>query len=116
MMKYDIKIYENADFESLVIDVPEEIYLVVDLVIADIQQDTSGIWLDAVNDVLSKKSSYEEVAGNVCVMEVKEDVTKIVFNFAEEDEEDHCFIETEELKKIFLLWDEAIEKKYGESN
>lgn len=49
-------------------------------------------------------------------MEVKEDVTKVVFNFAEEGELDHCLIETEELKKIFILWDEAIEKKYGKSD
>ncbi|MGE7219249.1 hypothetical protein [Priestia koreensis] len=114
-MKYNVKIYENNQ-GHLMADVPDEIYLVLNILLSDIQEDVSGIWLDAVNDVLSKRSSYEEVAGNVCVMEVKEDVTKIVFNFAEEDEEDHCFIETDELKKIFMLWDEAIEKKYGESN
>lgn len=45
-------------------------------------------------------------------MEVKKDATKIVFKFAEEGEEDHCFIETEELRNIFLLWDKAIEKMY----
>ncbi|KOO40416.1 hypothetical protein [Priestia koreensis] len=115
-MKYKVEIYEDDDLGSLMIDVPDEIDLVVDLVLSDIQEDVSGLWLDAVNDVLSKKSSYEEVSGNVCIIRVEENITKIVFKFAEEGEEDHCFIETEELKKIFLLWDEAIEKKYGESD
>ncbi|MEW4286198.1 hypothetical protein [Priestia koreensis] len=115
-MKYDIEIYYDNDFECLLINVPDEIFLVADLVLSDIQEDGSGIWLDAVDKVLSKQSTYEEISGNACVMKVKEDVTKVVFNFAEEGEQDHCLVETEELKKIFMLWDEAIENKYGESN
>ncbi|MCM3006812.1 hypothetical protein [Priestia koreensis] len=114
-MKYKVEIYED-DRGNPMADVPDEIYLVFNVLLSDIQEDFSGIWLDAVNDVLSKRSSYEEVSGNVCIIKVEGNITKIVFKFAEEDEEDHCFIETKELKKIFMLWDEAIEKKYGGSN
>ncbi|WP_336883622.1 hypothetical protein [Priestia koreensis] len=114
-MKYEIKIYEN-DQGSLRVNVPDEIYLVHSLLLSDVQEDATEIWLNVVNKVLSKESSYEEITGNVCTLEINYDMTKIVFEYAEEDEEDHCFIETEELKKIFMLWDEAIEKKYGESN
>ncbi|MGE7215139.1 hypothetical protein [Priestia koreensis] len=115
-MKYKVEIYEDEDLGDLMIDVPKEIGFVVDLVLSDIQEDGSGTWLDAVDKVLSKQSTYEEVSGNACVMEVKEDVTKVVFKFAEEGELYYSLIETEELKKIFMHWDEAIEKKYGGSN
>ncbi len=83
---------------------------------SDVQERTSGLRLKLINRVLSKKSSYEEITGNVCTMEIKYDVTKIVFEYAWEGELDHCFIETDELKKIFMLWDEAIERKYRASN
>ncbi|MCM3005576.1 hypothetical protein [Priestia koreensis] len=115
-MKYKVEIYEDEELGELMIDVPEEISTVVHLVLSDIQEDGSELWLDRVNKVLSRESSYEEVTGNACTMEVKYDLTKIVLEFPTEGAPDHCFIETEELKKIFMLWDEAIEKKYGESN
>ncbi|WP_315907206.1 hypothetical protein [Priestia koreensis] len=115
-MKYKVEIYEDEDLGELMIDVPKEIGFVVDLVLSDIQEDKSGLWLDKVNKVLSRESSYEELTGNVCTMEVNYDITKITFEFADEGQLDHSFIETEELKKIFMLWDEAIEKKYGESD
>ncbi|MCM3005589.1 hypothetical protein [Priestia koreensis] len=115
-MKYKVEIYEDEDLGGLMIDVPEEISLLFHLVLSDIQEVKSGIRLDLVNKVLSKESSYEEITGNSCTMEINYDMTKIIFEFATEGSPDHCFIETEELKKIFMLWDEAIEKKYGESN
>ncbi|MCM3006883.1 hypothetical protein [Priestia koreensis] len=114
-MKYDIKIYED-DQGSLRIDVPDEIYLVDILLLSDVQQDGTKTWINLVDKVLSKESTYEEITGNVCTMQVKNDTTKIVFEYALEGGRDHCFIETDELKKIFLLWDQAIEKKYRESN
>ncbi|WP_336883104.1 hypothetical protein [Priestia koreensis] len=114
-MKYNVEIYEDNDRGGLTIDVPKEISFVYDLILSDIQEVKSGLWLDVVNKVLSKESPYEELTGNVCTMEVNYDMTKIIFEFAWEGTPDHCFIETEELKKIFMLWDEAIEKKYGKS-
>ncbi|MGE7218591.1 hypothetical protein ACQKJC_18995 [Priestia koreensis] len=114
-MKYKVEIYEDEDLDGLMIDVPKEIGFVVDLVLSDIQEDGSGIRLDLLNKVLSKESLYEEITGNTCTMEINYDITKIIFEFANEGQLDHSFIETEELKKIFMLWDEAIEKKYGNS-
>lgn len=115
MMKYEIEIYENKR-GSLLINVPDEISLVADLLLADIQEDGTHLWLDLVSKVLSRESSYEEMTGNVCTMEVEYDMTNIIFEYAEEGYDDHCSIETEELKKIFMLWDEAIKKKYGEND
>jgi len=114
-MKYDVKIDEN-ELGHLMINVPSEIFLVANLLLSDVQERKSGLRLKLINRVLSKKSSYEEITGNVCTMEIKYDVTKIVFEYAWEGELDHCFIETDELKKIFMLWDEAIERKYRASN
>lgn len=110
-MKYDISICVH-EIGLLTIDVPDEIFLVHDLLTSDIQETEAGIWLDLVNKVLSKESPYEEITGNVCTMEVKYDTTKIIFEYAEEGEENHCFIETEELKNIFILWNEAIKNRY----
>ncbi|WP_336881233.1 hypothetical protein [Priestia koreensis] len=114
-MKYDISIYMH-EMGFLTIDVPDQIFLVHDLVTSDIQEGGAGIWLEVINKVLSKESSYEEITGNVCTMEVNYEVTNIIFEYAEEGEEDHCLIETEELKQIFMLWDEAIERKHGENS
>ncbi|WP_315907220.1 hypothetical protein [Priestia koreensis] len=115
-MKYKVEIYEDEELGELMIDVPEEISIVVHLVLSDIQEDGSGLWLDIVNKVLSRESFYEELTGNACTMEVKYDLTKIVLEFPTEGAPDHCFIETEELKKIFILWDEALDEKYGKNS
>ncbi|MDN3361769.1 MULTISPECIES: hypothetical protein [Priestia] len=43
------------------------------------------MWLDLIDKVLSKQSSYEKLTGNACTIEMKYNVTKIVNEYAEED-------------------------------
>ncbi|MGB3782493.1 hypothetical protein ACQKGA_25365 [Priestia megaterium] len=57
---------------------------------------------------------YEELTGNACTIEIKYDVTKIVNEYAEEDQKPYCLIETAELKQILLKWDDAVRNKYAE--
>ncbi|MCF8886926.1 MULTISPECIES: hypothetical protein [Priestia] len=112
-MKYNVQIYEDNQ-GMLMIDVPDEIFLVIDLLLSDVQEDGSKIWIDVINKVLSKQSSYEELIGNACTIEIKYDVTKIVNEYAEEDQKPYCLIETAELKQILLKWDDAVRNKYAE--
>ncbi|MDR7242792.1 hypothetical protein [Priestia megaterium] len=112
-MKYNVQIYEDNQ-GMLMVDVPDEIFLVIDLLLSDVQEDGSKLWLDLIDKVLSKQSSYEELTGNACTIEIKYDVTKIVNEYAEEDQKAYCLIETAELKQILLMWDDAVRNKYAE--
>ncbi|WP_280166694.1 hypothetical protein [Priestia aryabhattai] len=111
-MKYNVQIYEDNQ-GMLMINVPDEIFLVIDLLLSDVQEDRSKLWLDLIDKVLSKQSSYEELTGNACIMGIKYDVTKIVNEYAEEDQNAYCLIETAELKQILLMWDDAVRNKYA---
>ncbi|MCM3196506.1 hypothetical protein ABIC37_005815 [Priestia megaterium] len=112
-MKYNVRIYEDSQ-GMLMINVPDEIFLVIDLLLSDVQEDGSKLWLDLIDKVLSEQSSYEELTGNACTIEIKYDVTKIVNEYAEEDQKASCLIETTELKQILLMWDDAVKNKYTE--
>jgi len=57
-MKYNVQIYEDKQ-GMLMVDVPDENFLVIDLLLSDVQEDGSKLWLDLIDKVLSKKSSYE---------------------------------------------------------
>ncbi|MBG9472353.1 hypothetical protein [Priestia megaterium] len=112
-MKYDVHIYEDNQ-GMLMINLPDEIFLVIDLLLSDVQEAGSKLWLDLIDKVLSKQSSYEELTGNACTIEIKYDVTKIVNEYVEENQKEYCLIETAELKQILLMWDDAVTSKYGE--
>lgn len=78
-------------------------------------------WIKADFDkVLSGKSEYEEVSGNVCVAEITPLTTKIYNNMAENDEEYYntcCEIETKELRKLIDEWcDKIRELKKEQTN
>lgn len=43
----------------LMINVPDEIFQIIDLLLSDVQADGSKLWLDLIDKVLSKQSSRE---------------------------------------------------------
>jgi len=106
-MKYNVQIYEDNQ-GILMINVPDEIFLVMDLLLSDVQEDGSKLWLGLIDKVLPMQSSYEELTGNACTIEIKYDVTKIVNEYAEENQKAYCLIETAELKQILLMWDDSV--------
>ncbi|WP_255906696.1 hypothetical protein [Priestia aryabhattai] len=87
----------------LMINVPDEISLVIDLLLSDVQEDGSKLWIDLINKVLSEQSSYEELTGNACTIEIKYDVKKIVNEYAEEDQKAYCLLDTTELRQLLLM-------------
>ena len=67
-----------------------------------------GEWIKADFDkVLSGESKYEEVSGNVCLAEIRPDITKVYNNLIEDDEEYYatcCEVETKELRQLIEEW------------
>ena len=57
--------------------------------------------------VLSGESAYEEVSGNVCLAEIKPDITKIYDKMIEDDDtyySTYCEVETLELRQMIEEW------------
>ncbi|MDG5471407.1 hypothetical protein P6709_06585 [Jeotgalibacillus sp. ET6] len=71
-------------------------------------QSNSQPWLKLINKVIRGESNYEEGTGNNCTLKINQEITKILDNYSEE--EDECEIETNELKKIIELWAEKINR------
>lgn len=57
-MKYNVQTYEDNQ-GMLMINVPDEIFLVLDLLLGDLQEDGLKLGLNLIDKVLSKQSSYE---------------------------------------------------------
>ncbi|AEH48346.1 hypothetical protein [Parageobacillus thermoglucosidasius] len=92
---------------SLLINLPDELAPIESL-IGDIEScggDPSP-WLNLIDKVLSGESNFEECTGNSTSLEIQRDVTKVVDNFALDELIDDCIINTEELRKIIVLWAE----------
>ncbi|QGM30573.1 hypothetical protein [Psychrobacillus sp. FSL K6-2843] len=102
-MKYEITFKEYE--RSIEVEVPHAISAVAILLMGDVQSNSQP-WLKLINKVLRGESNYEECTGNNCTLEINQDITKILDNFSEE--EDECIIETNELVKIIELWTEKI--------
>lgn len=102
-MKYEIIFKENEG--GIEVKVPQVISPVAILLMGDVQSNSQP-WLKLIHMVLSRESNYEECTGNNCTLEINQDITKIIDNYSEEEEE--CLIETKELEKIIELWTEKI--------
>ncbi|BAD66326.1 hypothetical protein CAY60_016335 [Shouchella clausii] len=102
-MKYEITFKENE--RGLEVEVPQVISSVAILLMGDVQSNSQP-WLNLIHKVLSGESIYEECTGNNCTLEISQDITKILDNYSEE--EDECVIETKELVKIIELWTKKI--------
>lgn len=104
-MKYDYK-FDEITFKSgrkkKIIIVSPKIRLVADFLMSDIQGSDPTYVVDAIDKVLSGKSNFEEIDGNVCGVEIRKDFTTIYNNL--DDNAEECRIETTELRKFVELW------------
>lgn len=75
-------------------------------------------WIKADFDkVLSGKSEYEEVNGNVCGIEIRQTTTKVFNNLAEDGRGNWCEVDTKELRQLIDEWCEKVrEFKIGHCN
>lgn len=98
-MKYTYRIYEGP-LNTLMIELPEKISLVADLLEDDIHSNHGIQYLDKV---LNGELDFLEIKGNSCNLEIRADYTKITNRYVD-DEENTCEIETIELKSLMLVW------------
>ena len=86
-----------------VMRLPQEIELVTTFLSCDVQGPLGEIFfLEHIDLVLQGKESYQEVGGNVCALEIRQDFTRVVDTLS--DEETPCVIETEELRQLIEIW------------
>ncbi|QOS97236.1 hypothetical protein JNUCC42_11435 [Brevibacterium sp. JNUCC-42] len=90
---------------SLLIYLPEKLSPIESL-LGDIEScgGDAGPWLNLIAKVLSNKSNFEECTGNSTSLEISDDFTKVINNYALDDMIDECIIETDELKEIIVDW------------
>ena len=62
-------------------------------------------WIKSDFDkVLSGKSEYEEINGNVCCVEISPKTTKVYDNLAEDAMGNWCEVDTKELRQLIDEW------------
>ena len=112
-MKYDYELIEKklrSGKKFLVIEVDPKIELVSDFLFSDIQGRDVKYVLDVLDDVMSGKSDYEDICGNMCEVDVRKDYCEIYDMLADDGKGNWCRIETEELRKFVVLWGEEYRK------
>lgn len=117
-MKYKYR-FEELKFEdgrkNLVIILEKPVELVATFLMSDIQGADPSYVFEAIDSVLNEKTTYEEIAGNICVVEIHKDMTQIYNNLLDDEMEDVCEIETEELRKLVEIWSVELRRFYEEN-
>ncbi|HHY2686988.1 TPA: hypothetical protein ACV5PF_000625 [Bacillus cereus] len=108
-MKYTYEFYQGP-FNLLMIKLPENISLVGEFLENDIQNSDGVFWLSRINKVLNCEVDSLELGGNSCDLEIRNDFTKIIHRYIE-DENYSCNIETDELQELILVWVKEKEKE-----
>ena len=106
-MKYKYRLDEitfKSGKKHLILIVDQKIQLVSTFLMSDIQGANPDYVFDALDKVLSGKSEYEELNGNVCGVEIHKDKTQIYDNLAEDGMGNWCEIETTELRELVEIW------------
>jgi hypothetical protein len=107
-MKYRYRIekfiYHDGDEEPMIVMEDDKYRLVAQFLMSDVQTPISRYECNALDKVLSGKSEYEEINGNVCGLEIRRDKTTIYDNLAEDCKGDWCEIETQALRELIDIW------------
>lgn len=112
-MKYKYK-FDEIKFEggqkSLVIILEKPVELVATFLMSDIQGSDPTYVFEAIDSVLDGENAYQELMGNICAVEIHEDMTQIYNNLLDDPMEEVCEIETEELRKLVKIWCTELKK------
>ena len=107
-MKYRYRIekfvYHDGDEKPIMVMDDDKYRLVAQFLMSDVQTPISRYECDTIDKVLSGKSEYEEINGNVCGLEIHKNKTTIYDNLAEDGMGDWCEIETKELRELIDIW------------
>ena len=81
--KFDKFTYSDGEQDLIIVMEDEKYRLAAQFLMSDIQGADSAYALEAIDTVLSGKSKYEELNGNVCGLEICKEKTKIYDNLAD---------------------------------
>ncbi|MCX7572393.1 hypothetical protein OS242_21010 [Tumebacillus sp. DT12] len=113
-MKYsfETEIVVAADQQWLVCKLPDQIKVVEEFLGVEIQErgGAAEFFMEAIDKVLSGKDEAQYVSGNVIALDVMKDQTFVTEMLADDGIGNACYIETEELKKLILVWLDELEK------
>ena len=109
-MKYRIEEYKLKNgIEDISIIFDEKYQLLTTFMSCDVLPFEK--WIKSGFDrVLSGKSEYEEVNGNVCCAEISPKTTKVYDNLAEDAMGDWCEVDTKELRQLIDEWCDKVQK------
>ncbi len=90
--KYEIKkfTYHNGTDDLIIVMDEEKYRMVAQFLMSDIQGQDPQYVFEAIDKVLSGKSEYEELNGNVCGVEIHREKTQIYDNLAQDGKGDWC--------------------------
>ena len=114
-MKYKYRfseiVFESGNKSRIIIMEDIKYRLVAQVLMSDIQGASAwNDYYDAIDKVLSGKSDYEELNGNVCGIEIHRDKTQIYDNLANDGKGDWCEIETKEFRSLIDAWFTELKK------
>ena len=109
-MKYRIEEYKLKNgIEDISIIFDEKYQLLTTFMSCDVLPFEK--WIKSGFDrVLSGKSEYEEVNGNVCCAEISPKTTKVYDNLAEDAMGNWCEVDTKELRQLIDEWCDKVQK------
>ncbi len=110
-VKYPYHI-EYTKFGSPVMRLPKEIELVTTFLLCDVQGPLGRTsFLSEIDRVLRGEVPYSEIAGNVCGLQIRKDLTRVIDTLADDETENACVIETWELRELMVIWCGLTENK-----
>lgn len=109
---YRLEVKEMFNTRRLFIVLPEEVKLVELFLWLEIKsmEGDGEFFLEEIDRVLAGEDEKQIVHGDVVALEILKDKTYVVDMLADDGLGDACYIETEELKNLILVWLDELEK------
>jgi hypothetical protein len=101
-MKYKFTVEEsNNGYKKIILS--EELKL-IEYVFEDMESFGEAIFKSFIKKVINEDSTYEEISGNICSLEIRKEFTTVSAEFAPSEMSSEYKIETNELFSLILLW------------
>lgn len=110
-MKYNYKKELINGLNRPIIRLQKEIETVSGFLNVEINDKEISEWyIEAIDNVLEDKSEFEERCGEICGLKINKDFTHVFEYLGDDGLGNNCYIETEELKNLIIVWSEELNK------
>lgn len=110
-MKYEYKFKEIEGFENgLVIELPKHIEAVAGFLTEINDEEKAAHYIQIIDDVISEKTNVKEIYANISGLKIEKNFTYVFEHLADDGVGINCYIETEELKNLILVWMDELNK------